>query len=32
MPSVACLYVLATELDVSVDELFSAIATKGGDP
>jgi len=31
MPSVACLYVMATELNVSVDELFSAIATKGGD-
>jgi transcriptional regulator with XRE-family HTH domain len=31
MPSVACLYVMATELDVSVDELFSAIAEKGGD-
>jgi transcriptional regulator with XRE-family HTH domain len=28
MPSVACLYVMATELDVSVDELFSTIAEK----
>ena len=31
MPSVASLYVLATELDVSVDELFAAITEKGLD-